>query len=857
VLTPLRTALAGAAIAVLTLSCSPIPGDDLDPVLRAEVEQLKLAAEQEITSSANLADRLDVLWRWANAYALSGRPLPVNLPRDVGYLGISVTDGTEPDPAQLAEIDGYIRELAVHDAQPTAIGSLRFASTEPLPAGSWQTLEQTYTVGSMAIEPGGAIVVAKQLATDQGRLQHEDPAGDNYLSITSSSPYARFERVHVPLSGMHGGWRVAAPMPAFRLEGAPLEPGDTVTVTYGDRSGGSRGFQTQTFATDRLLLPIYIDPTGDGTLFTLAWPGLEVIGTDIDGVRVTAPSIVTPGEPFELAVRSEDRFCSRAAAPIPGYQVLRNGDPVARIEAGSQAVTVLSDLTIDQPGVYRFTVRSEDGSIEGTSNPVWVREDPPHRIYWGETHGHGDFAEGQGSADGYFRYGRDDARLDFLTLSEHDIWMDDLEWRTLQELTRRYTREGRMAAFLGYEWTVPFARGGHHNVLFRNPDRQRVGFQRANRLPDLYRGLNAENRPEDVLVIPHAHEPGDWTQSDPELERLVEIYSMHGTFEWFGNMYLQNGFEVGFVGGADEHRSKPGFGPGVPMPPLAQISGLAGVLAPAKTVDAIFDSLRGLRAYATSGQRIILDADLNGAAMGTRQGDAEERQIDCRVMGTAPIDQVDVIKNGEVVFSRHYLSAPVTERSWLLVGFESSSEVPGEARTNPRGYRIWEGVLEIEGATVAGFSTPGFDNLYLERAEVDPDDSDVIRFRTETRGRRDTLLLELEGASAATVLRIRLAPTRENFGALPPTGRGPTEIGGADLRLPFADLVDGRLERVLEVGPHTDRVTLQVVDPEGPTDVDFSFTDLVDPRPGDYYYVRVTQLDGARAWSSPWWVGER
>jgi hypothetical protein len=564
---------------------------------------------------------------------------------------------------------------------------------------------------------------------------------------------------------------------------------------------------------------------------------------------------VTPGEPFELAVRSEDRFCNRAAGPIPGYEVLRNGEPVTRIAAGGEAVTILSDLTIDRPGVYRFTVRSDDGSIEGISNPLWVREDPPQRIYWGETHGHGDFAEGQGSPESYFRYGRDDARVDFLTLSEHDVWMDDLEWRTLQELTRRYTDEGHMVAFLGYEWTVPFTRGGHHNVLFRTPDRRRVGFQRANRLPELYRGLHAENRPEDVLIIPHAHEPGDWTRSDPELQRLVEIYSMHGTFEWFGNMYLKNGFEVGFVGAADEHRSMPGFGPGVPIPPLSQISGLAGVLAPAKTVDAIFDALRSLAAYATSGQRILLDADLNGASMGTRQENADRRQISCRVMGTSPIDQIDVIKNGEVVFSRHYLSVPITPNPMILVGFESPSEVPGEARTNPRGYRIWEGALKVEGARVAGVSAPGFDNRYLEHAEIDPTDPSLIQFRTETRGRRDTLLLRLEGASPATVLRLRLSPTRENFGVLPPAGRRPAGIEGADLRLPLADLVEGRLQRELAVGPHTDRVTLQVVDPEGPMDVDFSYTDLVDPRPGDYYYVRVSQLDGGRAWSSPFWVG--
>ena len=37
-------------------------------------------------------------------------------------------------------------------------------------------------------------------------------------------------------------------------------------------------------------------------------------------------------------------------------------------------------------------------------------------------------------------------------------------------------------------------------------------------------------------------------------------------------------------------------------------------------------------------------------------------------------------------------------------------------------------------------------------------------------------------------------------------------------------------------------------------DAEFSFTDRGGPD-DDYYYVRVEQLDGHRAWSSPWWVG--
>ena len=63
----------------------------------------------------------------------------------------------------------------------------------------------------------------------------------------------------------------------------------------------------------------------------------------------------------------------------------------------------------------------------------------------------------------------------------------------------------------------------------------------------MYERLRRENEPSEVLVIPHAHQAGDWNQSPADLQSLVEIMSHHGTFEWFGNRYLQNGYEIGFI----------------------------------------------------------------------------------------------------------------------------------------------------------------------------------------------------------------------------------------------------------------------------------------------------------------------
>ena len=52
-------------------------------------------------------------------------------------------------------------------------------------------------------------------------------------------------------------------------------------------------------------------------------------------------------------------------------------------------------------------------------------------------------------------------------------------------------------------------------------------------------------------------------------------------------------------------------------------------------------------------------------------------------------------------------------------------------------------------------------------------------------------------------------------------------------------------------------VVFHEVDAAAPLDQELEFDDMSGTAPGDYYYVRVNQLDGGRAWSSPWWVGEK
>jgi len=860
---PRLTLLLPPVLAFLAHGCATSDsGDYLTTELRQRVEALKLEAPENTEDIAVLSDRLDTLWQWANAYSLTGGPIPDAFPQLLANANRSLRGlgggATIPVPRVSEFIRHYTREFQIKDEHPGAVGSLRLEPPGPFRAGDQATIRQIYTVGTLGMAEGGGILVR---AARRGGIQAEDPAGRNYVTVVTSNPDATLtsgepwgEWFGMHFSAGRGQVRPGVPRTVlqFRLGGTALAEGDTITITYGDTSGGGPGYTLQETSNDQVILHVYADIEGNGDLFRPAWPSFEVLGREeVRYVNAVVPSIVAPGEPFTLAVRAEDRMKNASSGVMPALEVLLDGEPFRTIEAGSPAISLLENVSLAEPGVYRFSVRNEDGSMRATSNPVRVEDDPETRVYWGETHGHTAFAEGQGSPDGYYRFGRDVARLDFLSLSEHDIWMDDSEWRKLQELVEEYRIEGEFTTILGFEWTSRSPLGGHHNVFFRDtPGRSRVPNQTAPLLDELYAGLRNGNSADDVLVIPHAHQPGDWTNSDPDLERLVEIQSGHGTFDWFGNKYLQNGFEVGFIGASDNHNGHPGYsGAG-----NRQLGGLAAVYAPENNADAIFSALRDRAAYSTTGERIILEASLNGARMGTRQEAATVRRIDCRVHGTAPVDAIDVIKNGTIVYTRRYLESALSEEARVQITFESSTEIHGE-RTPPRGGRPWKGAIHVAGAELVDYDDPWFTQPATYRAARSAEDRNRIDFDFPTRGRPKSLLLELRGAGPDTVVTVEMETTTESRGSGGYV-RVPQELPANTVRFRLGDL-KGQVERQeYQVLEHTDALSAQIVTEGQALDQEFTFTDQGEVQSGDYYYLRVRQIDGSMAWSSPFWVGE-
>ena len=837
-------ALCGLAVACGTVAAAQEAPDYMAPDLRARVEALKADVERTPSNRANARSRAQTLSEWINAYALAGRYVPVN--------ATAVASGVLAYPGRagrIAALDPAVRELALLDEQPDAIGVLT-ADAGPFPVRSHATIRQTYTVGAKAIEPGGGFIVARHFMTGMA-YQTADAGGDNYVTIASSNPNVYFSKSTLSMGGMHGGFRRAVDALMFRVTAGHLTAGDTVTITYGDTTGGGRGLLLPSFASDRMPLPLYVDFDGSQLPISLPIQPVVVTGGVVAGVDGVAPSIVAAGEPFTVAVRARDRFYNRASGRIPAWEVWANGERIGAIAAG-EALSALPNVRFDTPGVYRLAIRSPDGAIAGAVNPILVEDAPPRRVYWGDTHVHSGFAEGIGSAERLMTWARDDARLDFVTHSEHDIWMDDLEWQVLAENVRRFSNEGEFVAFLGYEWTVQNTQGGHHNVLLRTPDDRRlVPAREYGTLSRLYQGLRTHHDPADVVVIPHAHQAGDYRFSDPQLVPVVEIMSQHGTFEWFGRSYLRQGHQVGFIAASDNHLSQPGYS--APQGgSLSQWGGLAALRAQSRTRDALFDALRGRAAYATTGERMILDFTVNGAEMGTRTAFAEERRLAGRVIGTAPIDNIVVVKNGEEIWRREYLTdaqAQDGDGEYLLV-FESDS-TPYHPGDNPRGWRWWWGELAVKDAVVRVAQGMDFHTDHIHSLDVT--DGSSVAFRTYTRGGTSGIKLALSDVRRTATFTLKLREGRE-FGGGPPRFRWHQTVPAADLTLELRLLEAGVLRRDVPFGGYVDRVTLRRVVSAGEMDVSFAFTDKGD-RQGDHYYVRVKQANDAIAWASPVWVG--
>ncbi|MDD5521765.1 MAG: CehA/McbA family metallohydrolase [Kiritimatiellae bacterium] len=298
-----------------------------------------------------------------------------------------------------------------------------------------------------------------------------------------------------------------------------------------------------------------------------------------------------------------------------------------------------------------------------------------YKIVWGDVHGHTSNSDGKGSLDDYFTHARDVAKLDFVIVTDHDFgnsspWrMPKEKWMLTQDKADQYTVKGRFVAIAGYEWTSQakywsgFTNGpaerlfpgppkfyNHKNVYFTNRigylfSAKDVAYNNPDTLAEVVRkhgGLIQNNHP--FALFNEAGDQWEYVPANSSVivntEMGLDVSRYEGkTYElnWEKSLreFLNRGGRTGFVSGTDTHEGRP--------------AARTAVLATELTREAIFDALRHRRNYAINHARIGLDFRINGHFMGEEIELAGKPQIMVDVKGTAPIEEIVIIRDGKVL----------------------------------------------------------------------------------------------------------------------------------------------------------------------------------------------------------------
>ena len=306
---------------------------------------------------------------------------------------------------------------------------------------------------------------------------------------------------------------------------------------------------------------------------------------------------------------------------------------------------------------------------------------------------------------------------------------------------------------------------------------------------------------------------------DPELEPLVEVYSGWGEFEWFLREALEKGYQVGFTAGSDDHKGRPGAAP-PGSGSFGVYGGLTCIYASELTREGLWEALKARRCYGTTGQRILLDVTADGKPMGASYQTSQPPEIAVNVVGTAPIERVDIFRGLEQI----YTFPETTERADDQIRVAWSGQ---RIRARNRLVR-WDGSLEIDRGQILGAEGYAFDTPAegIEGITERP-----VSWKSVTTGDADGVILKLD-APPETTLDLK-TPVLNRAISLQEINDSPVVVdaGGIDMKVVFERLPLGIGEEAA-----------------------FTFREAALPTGRHPYWVRVLQTDGAKAWASPIYV---
>ncbi len=659
-------------------------------------------------------------------------------------------------------------------------------NVESIEAGSWQEIIIDYELGASGMADGSWFKATFRFYSDWALFQTTDPAGANYVSaeyhagglVPGQSPATvQYLKVRFDQKGHERPFQKAVIIDTFD---GYLKAGDHIIIRLGDRRFGGAGTRVQTFVEENFRFRCYVDPLGTSR-FAAVNPDLiiQIVPGAPAQLQFAASRIVKQGEKIPLRVRSEDQWgntCWDRPDKVALTATL-DGQPCYKKELQlankGWAVTLLDDLPTDKPGEMIITASLPE-------HP-WVKPQTFYvtvdkalaipRIFYCDLHVHSEDTIGTNSTVYNLTYGRDVTGLDVLAFAHNDFNITAERWQSTVELIRKISTDGSFVAYPGTEWCGSSCAGGDHNVIFLHDSEPEFPFLKTGEhvrsvdwnedtkgssvepgawpLEELWAAYAKD--PEGHLLIPHVGGRRcilDWHY--PKLERLIEIGSSWGHFGWLYQEAMERGYKIGATMAGDEHRGRCGGGvPGTAV--FGTKGGIAGLIAPTLSRQAVAKALRERHTFASTGERTFGMLHCGKHIMGDEFNHKGPATLEYRFLGDAGWDEIVAFDHTGEIWRRNlqqelgYSDRKIRFR-W------------GGARVKDR-YRwaVWKGKVTITNAVINDFVGLGFEH----REETCwRENATTIGFKSDTYGDVDSIEIDVSHLKTA---RIRIEGTIDGY----------------------------------------------------------------------------------------------
>lgn len=441
------------------------------------------------------------------------------------------------------------------------------------------------------------------------------------------------------------------------------------------------------------------------------------------------------------------------------------------------------------------------------------------------------------------------------------------EWKWVQTLVKRHDHPGHFITFLGYEWIGDRRTWGDHNVFYLDDDQP---LDQSFHIDDLFANL----RKRKAIAIPHhtGYQVGergkDWNHHDEGLSPFAEVYSGHGSSEGCGTPLpmdlnemsprvsggtvqdgLMRGYRLGMIASCDS--SVPAYGRGV-----------MACYAKELTREALWDAFISRRVYGVTGDRMQIRFFVNDHFMGEVFKSRGPARIRAEVVGLAPLDRIEVIRNNRVIHTHCHngsWEAPAAgrtkvkmrvEHGWGLVdyyGLKVSDKVwDGSLGTDNARIVSVEGCFNRRGQTIGSVSAKECSyQLTTSPRGLRPTGASQQSIVFEIDGPLDGKVnLKVNGISETLTLHEAMQKTR-CIGMLGEVKKVVEEQVG---------LREADVENPDVYWQNAYKVKIFKAVPEAGYRTEIEFEDDNPPAGRNFYYLRVSQVNGQYAWTSPIWV---